>query len=196
MYAGLEEKDAEANQKEIIEFIIKNPYIADIECISSHRLSIYYKAPIKYFEKNIMNILLNKYPDNDFLKILQQDKYELWTECTIILDTYTFQIKPDSSLATIDYIGHPHLHEYSCVGNHPDEIAEWIKNNDYIGALEQISYMVMELNLADTVVFKNLCTLLKRDASKRTFMNKQTKEFKSYSEIIKEMKNEESTINE
>lgn len=196
MYAGLEERDAKADQKAIIEFLIKNPYIADLECMTSHILIIHYKAPIKYFERNIMHILLTKHPDNNFLKILQQDKYELWTECTILLDTYSFKVSPNNSTEVEDYIGHPHLHEYSCMGSHPDEIAEWIKNNDYIGAFEQISYMVLELNLADTVVFKNLCAQLKKHAHRPTFMNKQTKEFKSYNEIIKEMENEESTINE
>lgn len=197
LYNGLKDADEEVNQDEIIEWLIKNPYIEDLTVVTSNKLYIHYKAPIKYFEHTIVDILLNKHPDNNFLKILKQGKYEMWTECTLKLNTETFDIDVDRQALQSCFIKHPHLAVYGCTGNHLDEVQEWVNHNDFIGAFEQISYMVLELNLADNIVFDTLYRTLENEAyNMRTFRDPETGIFKSYREITKEMNDEESTTNE
>lgn len=59
------------------------------------------------------------------------------------------------------YTPNPHLHHHHCMGNNRRAIAECLKNNNLIGAIEQCCASAADLNLTDSIVLgdfmRSLC---------------------------------------
>ena len=54
----------------------------------------------------------------------------------------------------VTYLPNPHIDRYGCIGNYGPEINERLRNNDYIGALEQCIASAKSLNWGDAPVMQ------------------------------------------
>jgi hypothetical protein len=63
------------------------------------------------------------------------------------------------------YMPNPHINDWSCMGNYKPIINEMIRDNNYIGALEQCIASCRSLNLHDSTV---MCTFMENMYRSRT----------------------------
>lgn len=175
------------NSEEVIKYIQKNPYITRIVKVSNTTLRIYLKAPILYYDKALVQQLKDKTISEDsklFYDIFLTDKYTLWTRCAIDFNTTSFGINPCGIGGDREVIGHPHIDEYSCTGNHPREIKEWLHEKDHIGAITQICAAALNLNFYDGTVINTLKRNLDEWNDIPTFKNNETGEMVTYKQIL------------
>lgn len=180
--AKVPEKDISQN---VIKYLSKNPYIEQILIQDSH-LKLYYVAPIIYYDEDALDHLLatsRSASKKKFLNILKERKYQLYTRCVLHFYPNTFRIATSFIGTDDDFIGHPHIDKYSCLGNHPSEIRKWFETGDYIGAIDQISVAVLNLNLYDGIVLDSLIETLKTHDFVPTFRDTTTGEFVSFNDI-------------
>ena len=149
--------------EQICKYLIKNPYIVEYKPSGESTIDFKYNAPILYFneacaEKFIENRTYNRY-QSAILKIMIDRKFVLYTQCLIRFDTQNFSTSP-GVLGSEPYIGHPHIDKYACFGNHRDAIHETAKTRNYIGAIEQISQAVLNMNFYDSCVTSYLLSTL------------------------------------
>ena len=186
--ATLSNKTSVDHSEEVLEYLTKNPYVTDIRKTTDNTLRIYYKAPILYYDKDVIEGLKNR-TDSDFkakiYDIFLKEKYTLWTVCCIDFNPRNFHIRAKHIGGNYSVIGHPHIDEYLCLGNHPSEVMEWIRNNDFIGAITQTTAAVLNLNFYDGAVISRLLYNLKEESNDvATFKNNETGEMVSLDQIF------------
>ena len=176
------------HSQEVLAYISKNPYITRIVKASSESIRIYFEAPILYYDKDVVQKLQDTTDSEfkrDFYQIFLEDKYTLWTRCCLDFNTKTFNIYANEIGANKFVIGHPHIDEYRCLGNHPDEIREWIINKDFIGAITQVSAAALNLNFYDGAVISRLTYNFEEHWDDiPTFKNNETGEKVSLNQIL------------
>jgi hypothetical protein len=171
-----------------------NPYIQNIAVLNNTTLAFYYEAPILYYSKTIVKNLKNKTTvqiKQDIYDIFLNDRFQLYTRCSLTLEIDRFLIEASSVGNNNEFYRHPHIDSYRCFGNHLDTIKQWAKNKDYIGVLEQMSAMVLNLNFTDGIVIGDLIENIKHYPDIPSFYDKQTETFVSFNEILK-IKEEEN----
>lgn len=174
--------------KEVLAYITKNPYITRMAKSGPETLKLFFEAPILYYAKDVV-AKLKESTSSKFKKALYKvfldEKYTLWTRCCVEFNTRTFSINAFPIGSNNMLIGHPHIDQFRCTGNHPKEITEWIKNKDYIGAITQVSAAALNLNFYDSYVVDRLCEHLDEDWNDiPTFKNNETGEMVSLNQIF------------
>lgn len=186
-YEQLITKKEEDISEECINYLVKTPYVKQLYQESSETLNLYYEAPILYYDEKPLNTLLSATGNATRLKIFnifKEKKYTLYTRCKVAFNTNNFRIYPVQIGGNNQFIGHPHLDRYRCVGNHPDEIQEWLNTGDYIGALTQLSAAVLNLNFYDGIVIDTMCKTIMHNPHIPTFKDNETGEFVSFNTIL------------
>lgn len=169
----------------LIKYLSNHPYIKDIQKKNSRQVSLYFEAPILYFDDYIIEKLLpNKSGDEKtILKAFLDNKYELMTRCLINFRPSDFAVNLDY-VGDGNFIGHPHIDRYSCFGNHSTAIREAAATANYFGAIEQISQAVLNINFTDSCVINEMLRTLRRDLYRKTWRSKETKVLLSTYEIL------------
>ena len=88
--------------------------------------------------------------------------------------TINVEVSQVSGLSRFMYCGaesknrmpNPHIEHYSCLGNHRVAISEALKNNNYIGAVEQCVASAKSLNFADSTVMETFMKDMYRSCEK------------------------------
>ena len=175
----------ETDNTELIKYLFKHPYITDIEKIDSHQVYIKFRAPILYFDDSIIKRIIRNYSETKatLLKVFLDNKYELITQCQMRFDTDTFNIRLNY-IGNSDVIGHPHIDQYNCFGNHMMAIQDAAKEGNYFGAIEQMAQAALNMNFADSVVLNYLLRALIEHSSLPTWRSKETGIMLSTKEIL------------
>lgn len=187
----------------LTKYLKKHPYIYKvIPMEGSSKIILYFYSPIIYFEKDMVERLINTAYEGliDYeivCNMFLSDKYTLYTHCNISFNTATFETEMMSEVGNEKYIAHPHIMRYNCFGNHRQAINESAETRDYLGAIEQISQAIMNLNFYDSVVEGELMrTLTSYSRDIPTWKNNETGEILSTDEAIKEVLNGKAESNE
>lgn len=169
----------------LIKYLSNHPYIKDIQKKNSRQVSLYFEAPILYFDDYIIEKLLpNKSGDDKrILKAFLDNKYELMTRCLINFRPSDFAVSLDY-VGSDNFIGHPHIDRYSCFGNHSTAIREAAATANYFGAIEQISQAVLNINFTDSCVVNEMLRTLRRESFRKTWRSKETQVLLSTDEIL------------
>ena len=189
--AFLRSTDISEEQKLFFKHLKKIPYIKDFEGNRDGFIKLSYEAPIIYFSDYPAEKLIDAdYPSEfykNILRILIGRKYELITKCTLIFYTDDFQVESGSSTGGgfSEVIPHPHIARYGCFGNHRQAISDSAEQGDYIGAIEQITQAVLNLNFYDTCVVDELIrTLESKKASLVTWRCVETGEMLTTEKVL------------
>ena len=180
----LKENKVEDNTP-LIKYLSNHPYIKDIQKKNSKQVSLYFEAPILYFDDYIIEKLLpNKTgADKRILKVFLDNKYELMTRCLINFRPSDFSVNLDC-VGNDNFIGHPHIDRFSCFGNHTIAIREAAATANYFGAIEQISQAVLNINFTDSCVVNEMLRTLRREPFRKTWRSKETQVLLSTDEIL------------
>lgn len=185
----IKSQDSEDDHKLFFKHINKVPYIHSYE-LSGTTLTIYYIAPLIYFadypaEKMIKSPRVSDDWKN-ILKIILGRKYELMTQCAIQFNTHTFQTASGGIVNKVDGIlPHPHIARFHCFGNHRQAIGASAETADYIGALEQITQAVLNINFYDTCVIDEMLRTIDRSrASLATWRSTETGEMLTTLQVL------------
>lgn len=167
----------------------KIPYLKSFQGTDNGYIHLEYEAPLIYFsdmpaEKLIAQPNRPSYWKH-IIKAIIGRKYELVTKCAIEFNTGNFTITSDSIHNGDPVMKHPHISRYNCFGNHRQAIYESAQTGDYIGAIEQITQAVLNINFYDVCVVDSLCATLedKRDTLK-TWKCKETGEMLTTNEVL------------
>ena len=185
--------DDDEETKVVFKYLKKHPYIKQFEGRPGRAMTLLLKfeAPIIYFAELPAERYLSKdYVDatwKKIIKIMLGRKYELMTKCSLEFSTETFRITiADRELdPTPLALPHPHIVRFHCFGNHLGAVKEAAETGNYIGAFEQISQAVMNLNFYDSCVVNELLrTLSEKRHTAKVWRNKTTGEMFTTEEII------------
>lgn len=193
-YEFLKMKSEQKNDNTLLlKWLSNHPYIKEVNRLGNHGIELYYEAPLIYYDEYIAKRLNYGGNSKKIIDIFVDAKYELMSRCKIIFDTNSFNIN-FVRMGNADFSQHPHIDRYGCFGNHQMAIHEHRKTNDYLGALEQITVAVLNLNFADGVVIDTMLgnLLSEYHLDMRTWRNKETGELKTTRELLEEYKNEET----
>ena len=177
----------------VFKFLKKNPYITSFRSTQSRGMQILlnYEAPIIYFSDYPAEKYINYEHTNrifkEIIKIFIGRKYELMTKCALYFHTENFRIDiADRELdKTSTAIPHPHLMRFHCFGNHTGAIRDAAESGNYLGAFEQLSQAVMNINFYDSCVINEMVRLLNESKSTmRTWRNKETGEWFTTQEVL------------
>ena len=166
----------------------KIPYLKSFQARNGY-IHLEYEAPLIYFsdypaEKLLAQTNRSRY-SKDIIKIIIGRKYELITKCALEFDTGSFGISSDTIYNSSPVMKHPHISRYNCFGNHRQAIYASAETGDYIGAIEQITQAVLNLNLYDICVIDTMCsTLENRRDTLRTWKNVETGEMFTTNEVL------------
>ena len=180
----------------IIKYLIKHPYIRSFNARNQTELVFYFEAPLIYFDKYILDKIIDNHSDTNrkILNIFINNNYELITRCKIIFDTQHFRVSfsrmgPEPR----GIVGHPHIDTYQCFGNHNKAIQDAAKEGNYLGAIEQLSQAVLNINFSDSYVVGTMLNDLRNNMDYfRTWKCKETGAMLTTEEVIN---NEEASIN-
>ena len=110
------------------------------------------------------------------------------TKCCIKCNTDDFSIYPVTRSDTENIMGHPHIDQYGCLGNHREAIWESAEAQDYIGAIEQISQATLNINFYDACIVGYVMRYFSEDRNrheKKTWLDTTTNELITLEEVIK-----------
>ena len=172
----------------IIKYLVKHPYIKSFTTLNDTSIEFKFEAPLIYFDKYILEKIKNKKRDSykQILEIFEHNNYELITRCKIIFDAKNFKVSFNRIGAEPGgIIGHPHMDTYSCFGNHNRALQDAAKEGNYLGAIEQLSQAVLNINFADTYVIDTLLNLLTNEMGYyRTWKCKETGAMLTTEEVL------------
>lgn len=167
----------------------KIPYLVSFQGFDNGYIHLEYEAPLVYFsdypaEKLIAQPARGSY-SKDIIKAIIGRKYQLITKCALEFNTANFSIRSDTINNTDNVFKHPHISRYNCFGNHRQAIYDSAEKGDYIGAIEQITQAVLNLNFYDNCVIDSMCsTLIDKRDTLRTWRYKETGEMFTTNEMI------------
>ena len=189
-----QEQNKEDN-KALLKHIFNHPYIKNVTKISDEQVKFYFESPIIYFDEWLIKKIYDNHTEQDkqIFDIFLKNEYELMTHCAIKFNTQTFRIDMVETSYEDNYIGHPHIDRYHCFGNHNIAISEAALDNNYLGAIEQISQATMNLNFSDSTVIDEMCYTLKCDLRKPTWRHKETGAILSTEEVWEVYRNEKTS---
>lgn len=182
-------QEENGDHKLFFKHLKKIPYLKSFTGTDNGYIHLEYEAPLVYFSNLPAEKLINQ-PNRprywkDIIRIIIGRKYELITKCALEFNTGNFSIASDTINNSDPVMKHPHISRYNCFGNHRQAIYESAESGDYIGAIEQITQAVLNINFFDVCVVDTLCRTLeeKRDTLK-TWRDKKTGEMLTTNEVI------------
>jgi hypothetical protein len=173
------------NTKEEIYAALKTEGLVDYNIDGYNRLDFYVKAPITFYEMDILESLL----DNDrlyytpkvrefFNKVFITQEYKL-----VVAHRFNFSFAPDASfnlpsasedkLQTFNASINPHLAFFSCLGNYKPTLIKLQKEQNLLMFVHTAIASVKSINFTDGTVFRRWCEYLedKFERPYTTFMN-------------------------
>lgn len=161
----LKSLDANEEDKLFYKHLQKIPYITSFQAFETGYIELNYQAPLIYFsELPAEKIIEQNYrpeQEKQIVKIILGRKYELWTKCKLSFFTDNFSVDNQRTSASVHLLAHPHIDRYGCFGNHRAAIRQSAEAGDYIGAIEQITQAVLNLNFYDGCVVNAMLQTLK-----------------------------------
>ena len=108
------------------------------------------------------------------------------TCCALQFKTSNFGIEyADRSLnINTTALPHPHIMRFHCFGNHGTAVREAAETGNYLGAIEQITQAVMNLNFYDSCVINEMLQNLDTDKYRVTWKNKENGMWYSTAEVL------------
>ena len=182
----LRNKDQEEDIKILFNYLKKHPYITKYEASSKGTLTLDYTAPLLYYNEYALDKLIkNRYGMSKFiLELIKERKYTLWTKCKLKFNTVDFCTYIEDSDYFLKYAPHPHIERYHCFGNHQAAISESATSGDYLGAIEQITQAVLNINFYDTCVVNTMVNeMIANHNEYKTWYEEATGEFVSLEDI-------------
>ena len=181
--------ESDESDKILFKYLSKHPYIKRFFTTNDGKLHLYYEAPLIYFsEEPALKLIEQDYreeQEKQIIKIIIGRKYELVTRCNLVFDTSNFILGIEELSGNTTLLPHPHIDRYHCFGNHRTEIERSAESGDYLGAIEQISQAVLNLNFYDGCVINELIrTLIRKRELYSTWRNKETGVFLTTAEVI------------
>lgn len=176
-------------------YLSKTPYITEIARADLQSLRFDYEAPLLYYSKSVVQKLkdtTNSAQKAKVYEIFLTDRFQMYTRCALILNVDTFVLTRYEIGNSNEFYRHPHVDRYGCFGNHIDAIQDWAKHKDYLGVLEQMSAMVLNLNFTDSIVINNMIENIYEHPDKPSFFDKKTNKFISFNAITEILKEEEN----
>lgn len=182
-------KESDESDRILFKYLNKHPYIKHFRATNDGKLHLYYEAPLIYFSEDpAMKMLEQEYRegrDKQILQIILGRKYELMTRCNLVFDTSSFRLGVEELSGSTRILPHPHIDRYHCFGNHRTEIERSAESGDYLGAIEQISQAVLNLNFYDGCVINEMLVQLKRKWDLyATWRNKETGVLLTTAEVV------------
>lgn len=172
--------DDDSETRMLFKFLKKNPYIKKFKPVNNNKIHLQYEAPIIYFsdlpaEKYLTKDYVSGYKKN-IIKIFLGRKYELMTKCALYFDTSNFRVEFSSRSLDIETTAfpHPHIMRFSCFGNHGEAIRQAAEEGNYLGAIEQISQAVMNLNFYDSCVVDEMLRNIEEHMHRTYWREKET----------------------
>lgn len=190
LYALENKTDVSTEEVKYIQnYLDKSPYIESYS-FGSRSITIDYCAPLIYYDDYILDKIIENYDEvrKRILQVFKEKKFELYTKCRIKMDIINFSVSSrnrDNVDPSRD-IEHPHIQRYNCFGNHTDQLIESAKNSDILGALEQLTQAVLNLNFSDSIVVREMLQDLSYKLLSPAWKSKETGEFKCLDEIFQE----------
>lgn len=185
----LKSRDLDEDFELTCKYLWKHPYIKSYEPAQDGTITFKFEAPLIYFdeapaEKLLHNRNYSKYAKL-IIRMMLDRRFELYTQCRIRFSTVTYSTHSEP-MNNGPLLGHPHIDRFNCFGNHRDAISDSALNNDYIGAIEQISQAVLNLNFYDACVIDYLLrTLTDYQDTLYTWKDKETNEMLTTNEALK-----------
>lgn len=176
------------NVEFIVDYIQNSPYIVNLKDIEGEDwVEIEYEAPLIYYDKYaIDDIYENQEPyEQKILDIFKEENYELMVRAKVAFNRNDFRTVTKTVNRDDFFLRHPHIDRWGCLGNHTDAIFESAESGDYIGALDQITQAVLNLNFYDgTVVQELFHNLFDIEYETKLWRKKNTDERYSTSELL------------
>ena len=185
----------------VCKYLDRSPYIKEYRPSGNSYMILSYEAPLIYFNESAAEKLLENerlYPQTqkDILRMIIEGEFQLYTQCQLEFNTATYSAGI-RDVGNGPLLAHPHIDRYHCFGNHRDSLSESAECGDYLGALEQLTQAVLNINFYDgTVTNWMLATLEDIQHSLITWKDTTTGEMISTYEALKrrkERRNEETT---
>lgn len=200
---ALQNKDDTAEEIDMLfKYLNKHPYIKSFTVnVKNGSLCLDFRSPLIYFTDYAIEKIKKNYSDpydQIIFDIFLEKRFQLVTECSIIFNVCDFSISPASRHNRYnDIMGHPHIDEYGCLGNHREAIYESAETKDYIGAIEQISQATMNINFYDACIVGYVIRYFGNPTNrkeKKTWLDSKTGEYITLEEVIERRKeaNEEA----
>lgn len=185
----LKSRDLDEDFELTCKYLWKHPYIKSYEPSQDGYITFKYEAPLIYFDESPAEKLLHNPNYSTYaktiIKMMLERRFELYTQCRIRFNTVTYNTHSEP-MNNEPLLGHPHIDRFNCFGNHRDAISDSAINNDYIGAIEQISQAVLNLNFYDACVIDYLLrTLLDYQDTLYTWKDTETGEMLTTNEALK-----------
>lgn len=192
-YNVIEQQEDNFDFDILLNYLIKHPYLTNIEQYDDHRLILTFENPINYFDVSLGKQTTRHYRElkRFAAETLMNPRFTVWVTCKIVFNTRTFEVQRYRTSNGPKYYAHPHINEYGCFGNHDREIQKWIDNLDYIGAIEQISAACQNLNFTDSIVLSTFTETIKDYSHIPSFFDNEKQKFVTFNEIKNELYNKE-----
>lgn len=169
-------------RNEVMDYFLHNKNLILIE-VHGSQLTFGVKTKLSYFDEEFARKIIDK-PQSVIYRYvgaggIDRDAYAglmraIFLDQTLKINMCAkFKIQIGGEIIAVDgalypeseyagYTPNPHLHHYGCLGNNRAHIAQCLKNNNIIGAIEQCCAAASGLNLTDSTVIehfmKTLCT--------------------------------------
>jgi len=182
---------------DLAQYLSTNKSIVAYE-LSDGKIYLAIAASIDYFDPQIMASYLKH--DTSFvsnidrscpgIKQLCKDlfidcKYTLTCKSVAKMDIISMNIN-NGDFGTFNlnlpYIDQPHIMQYNCWGNNGPIIIQAIKNNDYVGAIAQITSACKNLNMGDSTVMNRLLNNIASNKN-RKWITDETGTLRSFNEL-------------
>lgn len=184
-------QDEDEDTRTLFKLLKRSPYIKSFDPKpSSSKILLQYEAPILYFSDYPAEKYLEKSYVSDswkqVIKIFLGRKYELMTCCALHFKTANFGIEfADRSLnIETTALPHPHIMRFHCFGNHGTAIREAAETGNYLGAIEQITQAVMNLNFYDSCVINEMLKEIVDNSYRTIWREKSTGMWYSTAQIL------------
>ncbi len=184
-------EDSNEEIEMLFKYLNKHPYITNFTVSkNSNTLTLYFRSPLIYYTDYAIEKVKKSYRDEDqiIFDIFLEKRFQLITECSITFNVSDFSITPTNRHRNHNVIGHPHIDEYGCLGNHREAIYESAEAKDYIGAIEQISQATMNINFYDACIVNYIVNYFNNPTNrnqKETWLDTKTGEYITLAEVIK-----------
>lgn len=173
---GLEAKISEgSDDSEIMDYFLRNNRLILESVTDDGSITFTVKSYLEYFDEDMAKSVIEKdtsyiyAPDgrNCAHRISGDNMRKLMTAVFIdqtirirVCATYRFNLNGAVSglsghpygFECREYTPNPHIDGYSCLGNYTRNINEFLRNHDYIGAIEQCAASCKSLNFGDSIV--------------------------------------------
>ncbi len=198
-YDNIKRREDNIDTKSIVDFLFDNEYITTSS--DGDDLVLNYRIPIMCYDEALaedQKIYRNKRQQQILdIFIKHRETYRLWVHAEVHMNARETKVWARSNDRILNegdyYYGHPHLNEYGCVGEHPEEIIPFMNQGNYIGAINQITSMAMDINFADAPVVNSFLSSLEAYYHEYEFWeNTVTHKMMTTAQVIEEIKEKEN----